>query len=340
MDPMRTGTIDAEGVVPLLTELESLRVTGLLRFEGLRKGEVRLVAGQVSAEQDERGDGVDVIDVLLEERDAQYEVFQRLPPLPVSGGDHTSREGSLTVHVPADLMNYCEGAGLTGLLTLESDGRRAEVGYEAGELGAIRLEGVDELHEAFGWEDGRFWIRADNRAPQLDEDVVAADDSMDDTTPFVRPVADTTGKHFLRVVEVTLADIVKEREERRPASRTSPPLPEAPPKKAHASLPPPKKRQVREDQTVRVIYLGGQDSRKAGSPSVRPPSGVRAPSVRPPAKKAKRTHSSEAKEANVAEAEHTEQNEPSGLSTWIWALVLVVIALASLFLLAALPPLE
>lgn len=261
--PVLAGAIPRAGIVEKLTAIEARRTTGVLRWRGSSEGEVALVRGQIASEQKERADGRDPVEVLLEERTGTFEVFQILPPLPVSKGKEGVRRGSLEVHVAADLMNYCENAGLTGLLAMEHAGRRAEIGYDRGELGDIRLDGLDELHEVFGWDDGSFEIVALAIAPNLGRDL---EDAI--TTEMVRPdlsapdpakSADTTGKQLLRVVEMTLAEIVKEREDRRPVTKTPPPAvpPLAAPKK-HPTLPPPKApAKPAREPTVRVFYLRG-----------------------------------------------------------------------------------
>lgn len=247
--PVATGAIPADGVVSLLGELEALRATGVLAFEAEGESwQVALVAGQIATEQPERDDGQDAVEKLLEQREGTYRVYQRLPPLPVSSGGPTHREGSLAVHVPADLMNYCERAGLTGRLLFEFADDRAEVIYEGGELSTIRLDGVEDLNDVFSWEDGTFRIEA-----QLPSDADTPDESADE------PEKPKSEPPLLSVVEVALASIVREREERRPGSRTGPLLPPMPAPRDPETLPPParKTRPSRRDATVRVIYLGG-----------------------------------------------------------------------------------
>ncbi|MCB9631382.1 MAG: DUF4388 domain-containing protein [Sandaracinus sp.] len=207
--PVLAGAIPRAGIVEKLTAIEARCTTGVLRWHGKTTGEVALVRGQIAADQSEREDGEDPVELLLAERTGTFEVFQILPPLPVSKGKDGMRRGSLEVHVAADLMRYCENAGLTGILAIESDGKRAEIGYDCGELGDIRLDGLDELHEVFGWEDGSFEIVALTIAPNLAEDL---EDAI--TTEMVRPdlvveepKADSTGKLLLRVVEMTLAEM-------------------------------------------------------------------------------------------------------------------------------------
>ena len=118
---------------------------------------------------------------------------------------------------------------------------------------AIELDGQGEadLSEVFAWEEGKFEIVLDPKVP--------AEFREDEAPTLERPAAprrreDT--RQFLRVVEMALADVVHESERARSPTRTSPPLP--PPPKARPrprTLPPPSRQ--RDEQTVRLIYLGG-----------------------------------------------------------------------------------
>jgi len=256
-DAILEGTIPDGGIVERLSDIEGCGVSGVLRFDdGDTSGEVWLIAGQIGMKQPTRDDGEDPVDLLLTLRSGTFSVEQRLPPLAVAKGDHRRREGSLEVHVPADLMNYCERAGLTGVLTLEDDGRRAEVHYERGAMATIKLDGADELHEVFGWEEGAFVIEAMRELPKDEAPPPPSAASPAEAKALDAASPDSTGKHFLRVVEMTLSEIVKEREERRPATRTSPPLPKM---EARKDTMPPRSirpKPKRSDQTVKVIYLG------------------------------------------------------------------------------------
>ncbi|MFK7998681.1 MAG: DUF4388 domain-containing protein [Polyangiales bacterium] len=322
--PFLSGEIPQDGVIAILTQLEATRVSGVLKFESDAKGEVRLVQGQLAADQDKREDAKDVVDLLLEARSGKYEVFQELPSLPVSRGDEVFREGSLEVHVPADLMNYCERAGLTGVLKFESDGRSADVAYDAGEMSAIRLDGAEELHQVFGWEEGSFRVEAQRAAPDLDEVAAAVSETKAPSAPPKNP--DTTGQHFLKVMEFTLSDIIREREERRPATRTSPPLPPQPKTNANPSLPAPKKRKEREDQTVKVFFRNKE---------ARPLAPIPEPSVSKSSIPAEK-NTSPAAEAADAKAD---ADEKSG-GTMIWVLVLIAVVFGTLLMLSALPALS
>ena len=258
--PVLSGALRSGGAIELLRELEEKRITGELRFaSGDEEGRIAFYGGAIAAEQELRGDGRDPVDVLLEMQDGTYEIRPRLPALAVSKGDDLVKTGSLAVHVPADLMSYCERGGLTGRLELAHEGRRAEAIYDAGELLAIELDGRGDadLSEVFAWDQGRFRIELDASAP---ERARAAEDAP--TTEYVavpKKRRDDT-RQFLRVVEMALVDVLDSSERARSPTRTSPPMP--PPPKARprppALPPPPPPRRRTEEHTVRLIYLSGE----------------------------------------------------------------------------------
>lgn len=268
-----SGPIPADGAIDLLRQIEALRTTGVLKFEsGDVRGEVLFVAGQLAAEQATLESGVDAVEAFLELRGGTFELFQKLPPLAVSTGDDTMRTGSLAVHVPADLMNYCEDAGLTGVLELVRRGRRAEVVYDEGELVGIRLDGKDDadLQDVFAWEDGTFRIEARSAAPEIEVDV-HVEEERPKSDPAAKPAAkrnDDTAQHLLRVVEVALTSIVEDREKRRSPTRTSPPLPTTPKARAAPSTTPPPNRPKKRKGTVRVVYLQAEPAKPLPSVEV------------------------------------------------------------------------
>lgn len=349
----------------MLAEFEELRTTGVLRFDAAAvSGEVALVCGQIATDQIERPDGEDPVELLLELREGRYQLLQRLPSLPVSSGDDSSRRGSLQVHVAADLMNYCERAALTGVLTLEADSQRAEVVYDKGELTGIRLDGPDDLSDVFGWEDGSFLVETHAEALDLTAEVVSeAPVEVPSERPPARP--DSTGQHFLRVVEVALQEIVKDREERRPASRTSPPLPPMSKPLTGDTLPPKGAAKApRRDATVRVIYLGGRGAEaQVDQPSTtRHVRGDMTAEVILADAVPERTSQQDAGDAPMTENEASEesssdapvdplaamaaaaskapQEDTTLVGTFAWVGVALLLALAALALLSALPVLE
>lgn len=259
--PILTGDLPEGGAIELLRELELQRITGTLSFEspGGDRGEIALYGGEIAVDQPPREDGRDPVDLFLSTEEARYEVHQRLPPLPVAKGDDYVKTGSLAVHVPADLMNYCEHAGLTGVLELQHEGRRAKATYQAGELLAIELDGhdTDDLHEVFAWQQGSFRIAFDTSAPARMAEAPAPEHQPAAESPTRRRKGEDT-RQFLNVVQMALADVMRESERARNPSRASPPLPPAPKARPRPkTLPPPPPRR-REEQTVRLIYLSGE----------------------------------------------------------------------------------
>ena len=156
------GAIPAEGVEDLLGGLEEIGTTGVLAFQSTSgSGSIRLVHGQVAdaaiTDDEERA-----LEVLLSLRDGEFAVYPKLPHLPVSRGTDTTRRGSLAVHPPADLMRYCENAGLTGRLLLELRGRLAIGYYEKGELSDVSIDGgtAADFVLALEWTEGTFRVDA------------------------------------------------------------------------------------------------------------------------------------------------------------------------------------
>lgn len=259
--PVLRGELAVGGPIEVLRDIETRRLTGLLRFQDDEvEGSIRVFGGEIGVDQESREDGRDPVDIFLELESGAWSLAAVLPPLPVSKGDERERSGSLAVHVPVDLMSYCEHAGLTGVLELKYGDRRADAVYEAGELLAIELDGRDatDLHEVFSWTQGRFRVALDDDAPrrfraeaaQIEEPTVggwsaAPKKKREDT------------RQFLRVVEMALADVIEQSEKARSPTRTSPPLPPAPKKRPRPDSLPPRKRR-RDEPTVQLIYLTGE----------------------------------------------------------------------------------
>ena len=156
------GTIPAEGVEDLLGGLEEIGTTGVLAFQSTSgSGAIRLVHGQV-ADAVTTADEERALEVLLSLRDGEFAVYPKLPHLPVSRGTDTTRRGSLAVHPPADLMRYCENAGLTGRLLLELRGRLAIGYYDKGELSDVSIDGgtAADFVLALEWTEGTFRVDA------------------------------------------------------------------------------------------------------------------------------------------------------------------------------------
>lgn len=294
-EPVLSGDIPSGGVLEILRDIEVRRITGKIRFlVGGESGEVELVAGQIAMDQDALPSGADPVEALLQARGGIYAVHAVLPPLAVSQGNDHERRGSLAVHVPADLMGYCEQAGLTGVLEMRNEGRVVEVIYEAGEMLGIRLDGREEadLDQVFAWDQGSFRIAA-----RTEEDVrsrlppamsvrpgapsAAPPEDPADREPTVRyarptPAAtpivgdggatsryakvdasgrEDTGRNFLRVIEMALTEVVSVREKARASVRSAPPPP-----KARPSVRPIARPARQKDPTVRIVWIGGEPS--------------------------------------------------------------------------------
>ena len=246
-------------------------------------------------------------------------------------------------------MNYCERAGLTGVLALERDDRQAEAVYDRGELVGILVDGRDDedLHAVFGWEEGSFRVEARPRAPSLAFEGNGSEPAAKDESLERMRRRDETGE-FLRVVEVELSRIVEERESRRPGSRSD----VSAPKQSDRPMPPitGRQRAVNPDATVRVVYLGAYSRGEAPDPGVRHlRTDVTAEMVLPDASPERASHDSHPEgtpmtdstsPASPSDTVAPRPREGSWLGGLLWVLVVVGLALTSLAILARLPPLE
>lgn len=305
-EPVLSGDIPSGGVLEILREIEVRRITGKIRFViGDESGEVELVAGQIAMDQDALPSGADPVEALLQARGGIFAVHAVLPPLAVSQGNDHERRGSLAVHVPADLMSYCEQAGLTGVLDMRNEGRVVEVLYEAGEMLGIRLDGREEadLDQVFAWDQGSFRIAArteEDVRSRLPPPMSALPEPPDDPsereptiryarpTPQATPIVgdggatsrfakvdasgrEDTGRNFLRVIEMALTEVVSVREKARASVRSAPPPP-----KARPSVRPMARPARQKDTTVRIVWIGGEPSVEHEVPAA-----ARAPSSKP-----------------------------------------------------------
>jgi hypothetical protein len=156
------GPIPEEGVASVLGGLEEIGTTGVLTFQSPSgSGTIQLLHGQI-ADNGASEDNERALQTLLSLRDGQFAVYPKLPHLPVSRGTDTTRRGSLAVHPPADLMRYCENAGLTGRLLLEHRGRLAIGYYDKGELSDVSIDGGSpaDFVTALEWTEGTFRVDA------------------------------------------------------------------------------------------------------------------------------------------------------------------------------------
>jgi hypothetical protein len=261
--PCLEGTIPPEGPTAVLREIERRCTTGVLRFVAESgSGELAFIRGQLSEAQP---GGQELVETWLSLAAGRFELFQRLPALPVSRGDEARREGRLGVHRPADLMNYCEHAGLTGGLFLSQGSRLADFLYDAGELAAVRLFGDEdgEVQQVLAWEEGEFRVEAWSEVPPLPELEEAAP-GADELSSLPGAPRTPAGEALLKVVEVTLSSLLDERA----------PIPKGPPhgEEKGAVDRMAERRAARADATVRVIYLGPPSA--GGRSSLPPPPAV------------------------------------------------------------------
>lgn len=173
-DAVLEGPIPPEGIEELLGDLEELGTTGVLAFQSERgSGAVSLIHGQIVEPRPGAGEER-ALEVLLGLREGEFAVYPKLPHLPVSRGSDSTRRGSLSVHPPADLMRYCENAGLHGRLLLEHRGRLAIGYYERGQLAEVSIDDgkAEDFVVALEWTEGTFRIDSippprDTLPPQL-----------------------------------------------------------------------------------------------------------------------------------------------------------------------------
>jgi len=345
-EPVLSGEIPHDGVIDVLREIEQKRITGKIRYLiGDESGEVELSGGQIAMDQDPLPSGADPVEVLLAARSGMFAVHALLPVLAISQGDEHERRGSLAVHVPADLMTYCEQAGLTGSLEMRNDGRLVEVVYEFGELLAIRIDGREQtdLADVFAWDEGSFLIAlrtpsdVRSRLPEAMSQPPPAEerDDREPTVRFAKALQDggatgrfaktkgareDTGAQLLRMVEIALTDVVSTREKARASLRSTPPKP------ARPSAMPPRREASKRDATVRVVWLGGEPAvaddlgapaERKSTPALKPPARpLAAPRAIEPTKPAAPSRDDEPSlrfEAHEAESadEATEESSPA-----------------------------
>ena len=296
------GLIPEEGVEEVLGGLEEIGATGVLAFESTSgSGTVRLVHGQI-ADNGATDDQESALQVLLSLREGQFRVYPKLPHLPVSRGTDTTRRGSLGVHPPAELMRYCENAGLTGRLLLEHRGRLAIAYYEKGELDDVSIDDGTpaDFVTALEWTEGTF--RVDSVPPPRE----TLPPALKAATPEVSR-KDPTQLPLLAAFEEGLAEL--RRADDTPVSGLKPRFEED-----------------EEDATIRII-------RRPGGP---PPS---APREEWSALDYSPSFSSESATTEIVKSK--DDGRPMGFWRtlgWVGAVFLVVAG--CLWLLASLPPLE
>ncbi len=313
----------------MLEKLEELASTGVIRYS---QGEL---SGEVIVERGSLVDNEAALE-LLALRGGEYTIQQRLPSIPVSRGTDHERSGSLAVHPPTDVMEYCEHVGLTGVVCFARDALNAEVVYASGDLAGIQLNGVDDLHEIFSWEHGMFRVETRDELPEY---VTLLDDPSDDF-----PMYDDSGM-YQRLEELAVDDILRERKERRPdtgAFTIRDALGESP------------SRPRRKDATVPVIYLGdppasdkqtrklGRAARPANSDSTEKLTSAQRNAVRSRGAARGATRSEEAvSPSSIKEsAVENEEIKPSFPASLTWVGLTMLLIVAALAFLAALPPIS
>jgi len=296
------GTIPEDGVGDLLGGLEEIRATGVLTFQSeLGSGTVRLVQGQV-ADAETSADEERALQVLLTLREGEFAVYPKLPHLPVSRGTDTTRRGSLAVHPPAELMRYCEGAGLTGRLLLEHRGRLAIAYYEKGELQDVSIDGgtAADYVLALEWTEGTFRVDA---VPPPRETLPPALRDKASTAPPKNP----TALPLLDAFEEGLADLG--RVDATPVSGQSPRMED-----------------LDEDATIRIIRRPGEDD---------------LPDLRGSWHALDYSPSFATESATTPSVKSKDDGRPIGfLRTLGWVSGVFLVVAACLWLLASLPPLE
>ena len=295
------GTIPAEGVGDLLGGLEEIGTTGVLTFQSESgSGTVRLVQGQLAgvetSDDEERA-----LQVLLELRDGEFAVYPKLPHLPVSRGTDTTRRGSLSVHPPADLMRYCEAAGLTGRLLLEHRGRLAIGYYEKGELDDVSIDGgtAADFVQALEWTEGTF--RVDAVPPPRETLPPSLRDKASDA-----PQKNPTALPLLEAFEEGLADLG--RVDATPVSGLGPRMDD-----------------LDEDATIRIIRRPGEEL----------------PELRQSWDALDYSPSFSQESATTSPVKTKDDGRPIGsLRTLGWVGAVFLVVAGCLWLLASLPPLE
>jgi len=219
--------------IDLLKDCEEKRFTGLIEVEGADlRGSVLMRGGEVSSLQLQGAQG-DALDAFLGLQEGQYVLRQKMPTLDGSLTAEAVVRGSIAQHSPADVLRFCEGAGLSGQVRMTSGGRHLEVFYEAGAMTAITVDGKSDadLDHAFRWRVGEF--------------VITARPAFAPPKPI-----EESGLHFLNVVEVALAKVIDKAEAVRERDTQQRPIPLVT-KRRRKTEPPPRDTQ----RTVQVYFL-------------------------------------------------------------------------------------
>lgn len=237
--------------IDVLKDCEEKRFTGLIEVEGAElRGSVLMRGGEVSSLQLHGAKG-DALDAFLGLQEGRYVLRQKMPTLDGSLTAEAVVRGSLAQHGVADVLRFCEGAGLTGQVRMSSGGRHLEVFYEAGAMTAITVDGKSDadLDQAFRWRVGEFAVTA--------------------RPAFAPPKRiEESGLHFLNVVELALGKVLDKAEAVRERDTQQRPIPLVT-KRRRQTEPLP----IDTSRTVQVYFLEEVVPERASQPP--PPSTTR-----------------------------------------------------------------
>lgn len=231
--PPPIGNLEQHAPASLLAAIERMRFTGELRFTVGQKTHAVDVRGGVASDEPEHARAMELF---LAAVSGPYELREQLPVLP-SGVRKNSLcvGGSLSDTSPAELLNFCESIGLTGKLSLDSEGRECLARYVKGELVSLMVDGQDDgaLDAVFAWRAGSYQIQQRN----------AFDEEGPSSITDLRPALGT--------IEVALSEILA----RSAKNKGTAPIPSiAPPGKPKPKTIPPTGGVPSPDQSVKIIF--------------------------------------------------------------------------------------
>jgi hypothetical protein len=162
------GSLGDTSLDQLLAECHKHMVTGTITVHGNDAlGTVDLRVGFVDSAA--FGDLADdtALDAMGKLSDGEYELVQRLPDLDGALGSAAQLDGSTATLPLVKLMQHCEDNALSCTITIISDFDRGEIGYRAGEIVDVTLNGRrddDSIVDMLRFSDARFRVSA----PPLD----------------------------------------------------------------------------------------------------------------------------------------------------------------------------
>lgn len=247
--PPPIGNLEQHAPSSLLAAIERMRFTGELRFTVGQKTHSVDVRGGVASDDAEHARAMEIF---LAAVSGPYELREQLPVLP-SGVRKNALcvGGSLTDTSPSELLNFCEAIGLTGKLSLDSEGRECLARYVKGELVSLMVDGQDDgaLDAVFAWRAGSYQIQQRN----------AFDEEGPSSITDLRPALGT--------IEVALSEILarssKNKSASAPTNSSAQPASKPKPKTIPPTGGPPS-----PDQSVKIIFRApklDRDSKTAHS---------------------------------------------------------------------------